>query len=144
MAYVREEIGVDRMNEIERLRANSITTESGCFVWQGFLTDKGYGRMTVGSRKDGTYRTGVLVHRVAYESFVGPLDPNLTVDHTCEVKACWNPEHLEQVTNAENKKRGGDRMTHCRRGHERNEENTYVRPDGKRQCRACRRNPRVS
>lgn len=30
-------------------------------------------------------------------------------------------------------------LTHCHRGHEFNEENTYLTRDGHRQCRACRR-----
>ena len=30
----------------------------------------------------------------------------------------------------------------CRNGHERTNENTYERPDGKRECRICRRNAR--
>lgn len=29
--------------------------------------------------------------------------------------------------------------THCKRGHEFTAENTYVRPDGRRSCRQCRR-----
>src|SRR5512134_3040927 len=29
--------------------------------------------------------------------------------------------------------------THCKRGHPWNEENTYISPNGKRNCRACRR-----
>ena len=30
-------------------------------------------------------------------------------------------------------------ITHCKRGHEYTEENTYVHPDGTRSCRACRK-----
>lgn len=95
-------------------------------------------RITVGSRSDGT-NCQKFVHALGWEELVGPRDPALTIDHLCENKRCWNPEHLEQVTNAENKKRGGDRMTHCRRGHPRNEVNTYVKKDGHRQCRVCER-----
>jgi hypothetical protein len=32
--------------------------------------------------------------------------------------------------------------THCKRGHEFTEENTYVRPNGRRQCRICTREQR--
>ena len=32
-----------------------------------------------------------------------------------------------------------DAPTHCKRGHELDEVNTYLTPDGKRQCNACRR-----
>ena len=31
---------------------------------------------------------------------------------------------------------------YCRNGHKRTSENTYVRPDGERECRVCRRNAR--
>lgn len=123
---------------IERLLEHSHLTETDCWEHQGPRTKKGYVRITIGSRLDGTQRPE-YVHILAWEELVGPRDRSLTLDHLCENKACWNPLHLEQVTNAENKKRGGDRMTHCRRGHERNERNTYIKRDGKRQCRVCKR-----
>ena len=34
---------------------------------------------------------------------------------------------------------GRKNWTHCRHGHEFTEVNTYVRPDGRRKCRACNR-----
>jgi hypothetical protein len=34
--------------------------------------------------------------------------------------------------------------THCKRGHEFTEENTYVKKDGARDCRACRRERRAT
>jgi len=122
----------------ERIRERVVIDDNGCWLWQGSRTTKGYVIITVGSRIDGT-KSSRQLHRVAYEVFVGPIPDGLTIDHTCEVKHCCSPTHLEPVTNAENKRRGGERMAACRRGHPRTTENTYVRPDGKRQCRVCRR-----
>lgn len=36
-----------------------------------------------------------------------------------------------------------DGQSHCKRGHEFNAKNTYLRPDGNRDCRACQRERRV-
>lgn len=130
--------GYRRSPVLDRLNSKTVITSTGCWEHQGKRTAKGYVRITIGSRVDASNRLE-YVHILGWEQLVGPRDRALTLDHLCENKACWNPQHLEQVTNAENKKRGGDRMTHCRRGHERNEQNTYIKPDGKRQCRVCKR-----
>ena len=42
--------------------------------------------------------------------------------------------------NEKNKKNTTDKV--CRNGHRRTPENTYIRPDGSRECRICRRNAR--
>lgn len=39
---------------------------------------------------------------------------------------------------------GRPRATHCRRGHEFTPENTMVRPNGRRQCRICKRKREAS
>lgn len=122
----------------ERILARVEVDENGCWVWQGPRDRKGYGHTFFGSRVDGT-RRAARVHRVAYEEWVGPIPRGLAIDHLCENPSCCNPNHLEAVTGAENKKRAGDRMTACRRGHPRTPENVYVTKTGKRQCRACRR-----
>lgn len=41
-------------------------------------------------------------HRRAYELWVGPIPPNMEIDHRCHVRACINPEHLRAVTHREN------------------------------------------
>jgi len=46
---------------------------------------------------------------------------------------------------SKNKKTGGQmrgRSERCRNGHPRTYENTYIRPDGSRECRVCKRNAR--
>jgi formylmethanofuran dehydrogenase subunit E len=74
------------------------------------------------------------------------------LDHRCRNRACANIDHLELVTNRENILRGDikraapkvpgprkprARKASCKRGHEFTAENTYLKPDGRRECRAC-------
>ena len=108
-----------------------------CWVWTGGLDASGYGQFTP---KRGQH---VRSHRYAYEMEVGAIPEGMVLDHTCRIRACVNPGHLEVVTNRENVLRGtgvtaiNARKTHCPAGHEYTPENTYVRPAGGRQCRAC-------
>jgi hypothetical protein len=80
---------------------------SGCWLWCG-TESGGYGRMSVGSRSDGS-RTKALVHRFAYEALVGPLPPKALVDHICRTPQCVNPEHLRACTATENTRYGRSR-----------------------------------
>lgn len=124
---------------LHRLWERSVVTETGCFEWQGALTSKGYGKIACGSRADGSVKNR-RVHRVAYEALVGPIPDGLTIDHTCENKACWSPAHLQPVTNAENIWLAGVRMNACRRGHARTPENSFAEQGtNKIRCRVCRR-----
>lgn len=112
-----------------------------CWIWTGCRHASGYGMLNVGGRKGRLVRA----HRYSYELLVGPIPDGLQLDHLCRVPACVNPDHLEPVTNRENTMRGSNftaekaRQTHCIRGHEFDAENTYVRPNGTRLCRACGR-----
>jgi HNH endonuclease len=45
----------------------------------------------------------------------GPIPDGKELHHRCGVYACWNPEHLEPVTHAENQRHL--RRTHCKHGH---------------------------
>jgi hypothetical protein len=74
---------------------------SGCWLWQACLDKQGYGRFArCTGWKD-------RAHRVSYELFVGFIPDGLVLDHRCRTRACVNPLHLEPVSDAENKRRGG-------------------------------------
>jgi hypothetical protein len=105
--------------------------DDGCWAWTGPTDRGGYGMTTLGKQK-------VMAHRVVYELLVGPIPEGLHLDHLCRRRECLNPAHLEPVTQAENNRRAGAAKTHCIHGHEYTPENTYRRPRGVRECRACR------
>lgn len=69
----------------------------------------------------------------------------LVTDHLCRNPRCVNPKHLEAVTQKENLLRGlamgalNKVKTHCKRGHEFNKENTYLRPNQDRVCKKCKK-----
>jgi len=66
-----------------------------CWIWQGTLDKRGYGRVRGESGKVGR------AYRVVYEAHVGPIPEGLHLHHHCEVKACVNPDHLEPMTGVE-------------------------------------------
>ena len=106
-----------------------------CWIWTKGLTSEGYGQHSIW-RPHKTY----LVHRLVFESLVGPIPPRLTLDHLCRQRSCCNPGHLEPVTKGENTRRGVYlrplRLT-CPKGHLYTRENLYQRANGKRTCREC-------
>lgn len=108
---------------------------NGCWVWTA-ANASGYGRFWVGHL--------VVAHRFAYELLVGPIPDGMQLDHLCRNPPCVNPAHLEPVTCRVNLLRGEtqtarrSRQTHCSRGHEFTAANTYTKPNGARNCRACK------
>lgn len=86
----------------------------------------------------------LLAHRVAYEFWVGPIPAEAVIDHLCRNRGCVNPDHLEAVTEQTNIRRGVGPsarhavQSHCLNGHPFSEENTYVDPKGRRECRTCK------
>lgn len=74
-------------------------------------------------------------NRYAYTLWVGPIPEGLVIDHLCNQQTCVNPAHLEAVTQAENNRRKGERITHCKNGHARTPQN--VNKQGN--CKTCLR-----
>lgn len=108
---------------------------NGCWEWQLQLVGR-YGRF----KRSGQ---SICAHRFCYELFKGKIPAGMKLDHLCKNTACLNPDHLEVVTSRENTLRGSGptaqnaRKTHCSRGHELNEKNTYRGYRNKRYCRIC-------
>ena len=120
------EAGGERMKRGERIpieirleRRKSVNSLSGCWEWLGSIDRNGYGRIAVEGppRK---WKTG-YVHRVSWEHAHGqPVPPGLVVDHVCENRRCFNPDHLEAVepqVNLNRAKGAPANRTHCPQGH---------------------------
>lgn len=116
---------------------------TGCWLWTGGPSSGGlYGGIRYKGRQRGA-------HRVVYELLVGAIPAGLQIDHLCRVPRCVNPGHLEPVTQRENILRSRSytarnaKATHCIHGHPFDAENTYIKPNGNRDCRACARRRRL-
>jgi hypothetical protein len=71
-------------------------------VWTGSKDRKGYGKIGIGSLKDGT-RGIATVPRVAWVLTYGPIPEGLCVLHRCDNPPCCRPAHLFLGTRAENR-----------------------------------------
>lgn len=131
-----------------------IDKSGDCWLWTGAISTSGYAMLRVGGRT-------LQAHRWYYELTRGPVAGGRELDHvchsrnldcaggvTCRHRRCVNPDHLEPVAQRENWRRGRSlsaanlAKTHCKRGHEFSEENTYRSSRGgksSRSCRACGR-----
>jgi hypothetical protein len=139
----RKLLGADRTGKVFDMRdviklADFFAGQDGCWVYPNVPNSDGYVRVSVNGRK-------VMTHRLSLWQAGITIPEGLEIDHLCRNRACCNPSHLQVVTHRENMQRGTgqDRInaakTHCMRGHEFTVENTYICPNGARQCKVCRR-----
>jgi len=134
----------------DRIARSVFITNSGCWSWMLYVKKNGYGTIGLSGRT-------LHVHRASYEAFVGPVPDEMDLDHKCHNedlsclggfeclhRRCANPYHLEPVAHVDNILRGRNikaARTHCKRGHEYTEENTYtgLSSNGRpyRRCKTC-------
>jgi len=109
---------------------------SECWLWTGRVTMNGYGRMVLDTVQHSAHRVSYLIHH-------GSVNRDLVIDHLCRNRACVNPDHLEQVTQSINVRRGDicaqGRTGLCLKGHSVSGDNALTQ--GKRTpiCRSCNR-----
>ena len=118
-------------------RKVTIGTPDECWEWQGSRRGDNYGQLYVARKHRAAHRFSFFLANCYYPP---------VVRHKCDNRVCVNPHHLQGGTQTDNMRDVVERgrhfyanKTHCPRGHEYNQENTYTRPKGSRECRACRK-----
>lgn len=81
-----------------------------CWLWQGALHPKGYGRFWLGKEPVDGKGLWAYCHRLAFEHWVTIPPPGYIVDHECNIKTCCNPVHLWPLSGPDN-----TRIAHERR-----------------------------
>lgn len=114
-----------------------VVDDGGCWLWQGSKTPDGYGN----ARTEPGRTT--LVHRYLLEEKLGELLGPYMACHTCDVRACVNPDHCYKGDARSNRQDCMDRgrgnlfnskKTHCPQGH--SYDDAYSYGNG-RVCRTC-------
>ena len=102
----------------QRAITNIDKQPDGCWISRYSIGSHGYAQ--VGWNLGGGKIHTVLAHRAAWTVVNGQVPMAMTIDHTCKVRRCVNPEHLRLLSNIENARRNqGDDfpMGGCRHGH---------------------------
>ena len=83
----------------ERLEAHiAFEPNTGCWIWAGTWDKDGYGKFHLGGKT-------IRAHQAAFKLYRGRLRKGQEIDHTCNNRACCNPDHLQAVSRACNCRR---------------------------------------
>jgi hypothetical protein len=115
-------------------RHYAVNSQTQCWEWTGAKDKAGYALFNV--THDG--KPVARAHRFSFLLANGYLpEAGRDIDHKCNVRHCVNPDHLQDVTHAENMENRSQNQTRCARGHEFDEQNTAVNSRGDRVCKKC-------
>ena len=67
--------------------------DSGCWIWQGQISNSGYGRTMVRDT-DNTVKM-VSAQSASYQQFIAEVPDGYLVKQSCGNCLCINPQHLE-------------------------------------------------
>jgi hypothetical protein len=69
-----------------------IQNDTGCWVWQGQLSNSGRGRIKVNNEQGKTIM--VSAEDASYMAYIGEIPDKHLVVQSCGNRLCINPEHL--------------------------------------------------
>lgn len=98
---------------------NYVRKGDGCWLWAGSRHQKGYGSFTITLHGQRHWRANRVAWVLANDR---PIPDGLQILHSCDVKACVNPDHLRAGTphdnNVDQMERGqiarGERNRHAK------------------------------
>lgn len=139
--------GFYKVSNLGRIKSLQRVRRDGQLVRERILKqqENSNGRYFVELNGDGKHRQR-FVHRLVLEAFIGPCPEGMESCHWNDDPSDNRLSNLRWGTHSDNMndrvRNGNDpnaSRIYCIHGHPFNQENTYITPEGKRQCKTCQK-----